>query len=325
MIFSTGAQHWKTPPARDLQALQNRLREERWTGLAEASSKNGKKITFLICGGEAIYAYPRAANMNAENSVNAWESLADSQAASFACRELSVPALRLCRIVLEHPAPAETLRVAPGRLEGLLDGWLSLAQPNLIALQWTEGEALIMLWTESPRPVHFAASSSVNEDDFEAFQKIFASKECELSRHTFVSDGGAWEEYCFQRMFVSLLEAILARYKELTGLALLNALDRNINRVALEQKLDFSIALGLAADNMLFPNLDRLLPVCKMILEVACEHVGVVLGQNLLRSLVHSAISSLDPHSQRLIEKFSIDAFLGAPRTVLAGEEVSYG
>lgn len=325
MIFSTGAQHWKTPPARDLQALQNRLREERWTGLAEASPKNGEKVTFLICGGEAIYAYPRAVNMNAENSVNAWESLADSQPAFFAYKELSVPALRLCRIVLEHPAPTEALRVAPGRLEGLLGRWLALPQPSLIAIQWTEGEALMMLWPDVQQPVHFAASSSVNEDDFEAFQKILALEECEFSRHAFVSDGGAWEEYCFQRMFVSLLDAILTRYKELTGLALLNALDRNINRVALEQKLDFSVALGLAADNMLFPDLDRLLSVCKMILEVACEHVGVVLGQNLLRSLVHSAISSLDPHSQRLIEKFSIDAFLGSPRTVLAGEEMSYG
>jgi hypothetical protein len=111
------------------------------------------------------------------------------------------------------------------------------------------------------------------------------------------------------------------RYKDLTGLALLNALNRNINRIAFENKWDFIITLGNISDRMLFRNFDDLLLACKVLLGVTCEHIGVVLGKKLARNVLNEAISSLDQPSIVLIEKYSIDAYLGAPRTNAAMKE----
>lgn len=325
MIFMTGAQQLPGLSASDFQNLRNKLRDELWSGMLQAELAAEERVLFLFSGGALKCAYRLASQTAQRGDMEVeWSSLSNSSPVNAVSLSLSPSTLRLVKVILEHPAPAEALQVEPDRLQHVFDQWLQQAHPNLAVLNWTAGEGIVMLWPGSP--VHstaaLVASGGKWEDD-EAVKQMLSPDlgKCEAHRHALVSDGGAWEEYGFQHMFVRLLEAILTRYKELTGLALLNALDRNINRVAMENKWDLSIILGTITDRMFFRDLDEALAACKRLLEVACEHVGVVLGQKLSRALLQDAIASLDVHSIRIVEKYSIDAFLGSPKTVLAAEE----
>lgn len=324
MIFTTGVQHVNDPTVSDLRAAQSKFRDELWTGMLEAEYAGGDRVVFLFCGGTLECAFRLDLKTTQKRDAEKeWDSMLSAPPSTLLSIRLTVASLRLAKIALEYPAPVEILQVKPGRLEHTFEQWNRQSYPNLATLEWTEAQGLAMLWPGIPIPsAAFLVASTGTWEGGEAVRQIFSSPfgDCDASRHAFASDGGAWEEYSFQHMFVSLLDAILKRYKDLTGLALLNALDRNINRVAFEQKLDFSITLGVITDRMFFAGLDELIAACKMLLAVAFEHIGVVLGQKLSRSLVQDALASLDIHSMRLIEKYSIDAFLGSPRVVQAVE-----
>jgi len=324
MIFSTGVQQIHSPSASDLRTLGEQFHHELWTGLVEAEM-SGVRVVFLFADGIIKCSYHiDFHNVQKKDAEAEWASTMRSSPEKVAYIPLDPPALRLLKVYLEHPSPAEALLVEDGRLAHVFDQWLQQAHPNLGVTKWLDGQGLVMLWPGNSRPpcaVLVSARGSWQGAD--AFGQILSSGngECDAFRHAFVSDGNAWDEYSFQHMFVLLLDALLKRYKDLTGLALLNALDRNINRIALEHKWDFNITLGVISDRMLFASLDETLSVCKTLLSVACEHIGVVLGQKLLRSLIEDAIISLDHHSIQLIEKYSVDALLGAPRVALAGEK----
>lgn len=328
MIFPPGAQKMKSPSAPDLQNLRTKFSDELWTGVLEVEYSTHEKVVFLFSRGMLICVYRLGLNnFQKLDTEHEWDSLLGLTAPSLAFTSLNVSALRLARIILEHPHPAETQKVPPGLLDTIFDQWRRHAHPNLAAITWLNGRGYALLWPGMTVPSASALISSGGAlEESEAMRAILSHEmgECDAARHEFVSDGGAWDEYGFQFIFVRLLGAILARYKELTGLALLNALDRNINRIAFENKWDFSITLGDITDRMFFCDLDETIGACKTLLQVACDHISVVLGQKLSRSMVREAIASLDAHSIRIIEKFSIDAFLGLPRTIVtAGERTN--
>lgn len=325
MIFTTGAQQVHSPSASDLQTLRMKFQDEPWTGMAEAGFPSGERIVFLFSGGMIKCSYRTNNNITQKRDAELeWGSLLRSLPSNLTFNTLGVSALRLARIVLEHPVPAETLLVQDGRLDHVLDQWHQQSHPNLAVLTWFDRQEIVMLWpgkTVPPATVLLSARGASEESGNAGAILSPRMGECDAVRHEFVSDGGAWEEYGFQFISVRLLGALLARYKELTGLALLNALDRNINRIAFENRWDFSITLGVITDRMFFCNLDETIEVCKTLLQVACDHIAVVLGQKLSRSMVQDVIAALDVHSMRVIEKYSIDAFLGLPRNVLTSEE----
>lgn len=325
MIFTTGIQPLSASTASDFQALRTKFQDGSWTGILEAVSSSGKSAVFFFCGGVLKCAYQvistTAQKTEAETT---WDSLTNPHPANVALMGLSAAALRLVKIMMEHPAPAETLVVKSSRLERIIDQWMKQPHPNLAFIKRAEKQGLAVLWPGLPVPP-FALTVSADgvHEDANAFRQTFSLDmgDCDAARHAYVSDGGAWDEFGFQFMFVRLLEAILTRYKDLTGLALLNALDRNINRIAFENKWDISITLGVITDRIIFRDLDELLAACKALLSVACEHINVVLGQKLSQTLVRDAISSLDAHSMHIIEKYSIDAFLGVPRVITGARE----
>ena len=325
MIFTTGAQNIKSPSVPDLQSLRAKFGDDLWTGMLEAEFSTRERVAFLFSRGTPICVYRLdVTNIQKQDVKQEWNALIEQLPSELAFTTLNISALRLVRILLEHPAPVETQRVSSDRLDAIFDQWHQSPNPNLAVMRWVDSHGFSMLWPGvTVPPTSVLVSSGGASDDSDAVRSILSSElgECDLDRHEFASDGGAWDEYGFQYVFVRLLGAILERYKELTGLALLNALDRNINRVAHENKWDFSITLGAITDHLFFCDLDETIGVCKTLLQVACDHIGVILGQKLSRSMVQDAIASLDMHSIRIIEKYSIDAFLGSPRTVTyAGE-----
>lgn len=320
MIFSTGAQKIGSASAPSLQTLRQKFADELWTGVLEAEYPTRERVIFLFSRGMSTCAYRLGLNNFQKRTVEQeWGALIELVPSSLFYTTLNISALRIIRIILEHPVPAETQRVPPGLLDAIFDQWHQQSHPNLAAVTWVNGQGFVVLWPGvTVPPTSALVSSNGVSEDAEAARAILSSEmgECDLARHEFVSDGGAWEEYGFQYIFVRLLGAILARYKELTGLALLNALDRNINRITFENKWDFNITLGVITDRMFFCSLDKTIKVCKTLLQVACDHIAVVLGQKLSRSMVQDALASLDVHSIRIVEKYSIDAFLGSPRAI---------
>ena len=329
MIFTAGAQKMQNPSAPEMQALREKFRNEPWTGALEAEFPTGERVVFLLTEGTMKCCYHLSLNVPQKRDLEeAWSRLLQSPPAVFSFIALEVRSLQLVRILLEHPIPAETLTVDGDRLGRIVEEWTRLSHPSLAVMKWTGGQGLLALWPDPAQALDGVLVSPAGTwQGGDAVTRILSAglKECEVSRHAFVSDGSAWEGFAFQRVFVRLMEALLVRYKELTGLALLNALDRNINRVAFEHKWKFSITLGSVSDQMLFAELDETLSACKVLLEVACGHIGVVLGQKLLRSLIQDAIALLDPHSIHMIEKYSIDAFLGLPRSSLINGEGTHG
>lgn len=325
MLFTTGTQKMKSPSVPDLQSLRAKFGGELWTGVLESEYPTRERLIFLFSRGMLICVYRLGVtNFQKQDVEREWNSLIDLLPSDLAYTTLSISALRLVRIILEHPVPTETQRVPSGRLDTIFDQWHRHSHPNLAVMKWVDNHGFVMLWPGvTVPPTSFLVSPGGASDDSEAVRAILSSEvgECDLARHEFASDGSAWEEYGFQYIFVRLLGAILAHYKELTGLALLNALDRNINRIAFENKWDFSITLGAITDRMFFCDLDETIGVCKTLLQVACDHISVVLGQKISRSMLQDSIASLDKHSIRIIEKYSIDAFLGLPRTVLSAGE----
>lgn len=324
MIYLTGGQKLQSPSVPDLQNLRAKFSDELWTGVLEAEYPTQEKVVFLFSRGMLICVYRLGNNFQKLDKEQEWNALLDLSIPSLAFTALNISGLRLVRIILEHPLPSETRRVSPGLLDTILDQWHRYAYPNLASITWVNGQGFAVLWPDVAAPSASAVITTSGTYEASEAVRVFLSHEmgeCDAARHEFVSDGSAWEEYGFQFICVRLLGAILARYKELTGLALLNALDRNINRIAFENKWDFSITLGDITDRMFFCDLDDTIGACKTLLQVACDHISVVLGQKLSRSMVHEAIASLDAHSIRVVEKYSIDAFLGSPRTIISSEE----
>ncbi|MEW5940963.1 MAG: hypothetical protein AB1750_14945 [Chloroflexota bacterium] len=268
---------------------------------------SGDWQTVLVAGGALKCAYRSASGQVHKASVGEEGKFPSQPIKQVSFFSMPVASLRLLKIYFEHSSPAETLKIQAERLPTLIAQWARNSSPNLAVLRWSEADGLFIIFAGNASPVESAFFSKEGQSfGADALAKFHAWKEATLdaTRYAYAEEIQTWAEYSAHVAFVALLEQILLHYKELTGLALLNALGRNINRVAMEHKCDVSVVLGKITDQALFSNLEDALWAYNAILSVAFDHVAIVLGQKLMQQTVHDSLGGLDPRLSRMARKF---------------------
>jgi hypothetical protein len=308
-------------PETRLQDLLGEYEKDSASGLIQASSSGDTRVALIIFKGRISSAYFISTDSHEHITVGrAVEIISGFGAGTLTSARLPALALRAAKIQSEQPQPAETLKVTTERLHILLDQWKQLPHFSLAALTWPTAEGLILLpgYGITPRQGLFM-SDGVHEST-EAISRMnsWFEETLDAARYPYSSEVPAWEEYITHRSFVAILEAVLNRYKELTGLALLNALGRAINRIANENRWDVSIVVDRVNDQEIFPGIADMVGAYRILLAVTYNHVASVLGEKLLQTVHREALADVDALTSRTVLKYALlsgTGFLTARQT----------
>ena len=308
MMLRKGAQAHPIEFTSDLRELLDKYCRERWSGAVQVEFASGDWQVILVAGEMLKCAYRSVSDRI--QKVNAGEEriLPTQTIKHVVSYSMPASSLRLMKIQLEQPAPDETLTVQTERLSILATQWTKEATPNLGVLRWPEADGFFIVASGrifTDETAFFSQSGQAFGSEAVVKQQAWNEPTLNISRFIYTEEIQAWVEFSVHAAFVTLLEQVLLHYKDLTGLALLNALGRNINRVAMEHKCVISVTLGKLSDQTIFPNLDEAIRAYNAILAVSFEHIAIVLGPKLMRQAIHDSIGALEPRLAKIVTKFT--------------------
>jgi len=281
-----------------------------WTGFVEVSPSSGSQFWIILSGGTVICAY----SFSMEQAEKIEPSMVDralSRALEYevASVALTPSALRMVKILAEQRVPARTVQVKTGQLGPLLSQWGRQSHPSLVVCHWPTAHYLAVL---PPRPgslgeaVFLSQADPLADQDARSHALAWKDPTVDGLCYNYSNETPAWEEYNLHLAFTEILESIMERYKELTGLALLNALGRNVNRVALEHKFEIDVTLGKISDQAVFFGVSEAVLAYQTLNAIALDHIGIVLGRKLLQSTLREATASLDANLVHLAQKYNL-------------------
>lgn len=308
-------------PQTRLQDLLGEYEKDSASGLIQASSATDTRVALIIFKGRVVSAYSISTDSHERISAGrAVEIISGLGAGTITSARLPALALRAVKIQAEQSQPAETLKVTTERLHILLDQWKQLPHLSLAALTWPTAEGLILLPGNgvTPRQGLFVSDGVHENTEVIARMSGWFEETLDAARYVYSSEIPAWEEYVIHTSFISILEAVLNRYKELTGLALLNALGRAINRIANENRWDVSIIVDRVNDQEIFPGIADMVGAYRILLAVTYNHVSSVLGEKLLQTVHREALADIDALASRTVLKYALlsgTGFLTARQT----------
>ena len=307
MLFRT-SQMCSTISAVEFSELLKKNQQELWSGMAQVEWATNEQRLLLIVRGELMGVYKNVASgYQKVDTIDELALLSKADLMQVATLPLSIASLRLCKLYFENLAPAETISIQMERLPVLMNQWGKLPVPNLIVLRWKEAEGLLLFYANDPSPEHaflLSKAGPLHGADAIAKARTWGEPTASILKYPYADNALAWEEFNLYLAFNAFLSGMLSHYKELTGLALLNALGRNINRVAMEEKCDLSLTLGNLTDNSMFANSRETIDTYNTILAVVFEHVAIVLGQKLMQHTAQETIASMKPLYAKLMWKF---------------------
>ncbi len=321
MFFRSVHATARSLPETRLQDLLGEYEKDSASGLIQASSPADTHVALIIFKGRISNAYSISTDSHEHISAGqAVEIISGLGAGTITSARLPALALRAFKIQAEHARPAETLKVTTERLHILLDQWKQLPRLGLAALTWPTATGLILLPGNGVTPRHGLFMSDGVHESAEAISRMngWFEETLEAARYDYSSEIPAWEEYVIHTSFVSILEAVLNRYKELTGLALLNALGRAINRIANENRWDVSVIVDRVNDQEIFPGIADMVGAYRILMAVTYNHVSSVLGEKLLQTVHREALADVDALTSRTVLKYALlsgTGFLTARQT----------
>jgi hypothetical protein len=304
------------PPERMAETIQA-YQKDLQTGLVEISLSGQFYIDLLFVRGQIVNVYKRNAQTERISAATFLDTIpADGKLPTLRAISLTPQAIRLAKILLEQMGTAESIEVPTEKLETQVDRWRALPFPGLVHIRWPKAEALALLTGSGRPPRHtiFIAANQILHSPG-GTMALYGWKE-NTSTATYYSSESrtlAWQEYILHYSFVWMVGHLLSRFEQLTGRLLLNSVLRETNFSAAAHGLSISFAPGNVTDQTLFSSVEEAAQTYNRLLELIFNHVGSLIGSDLLASLIQESILRMQPAYRRALqENFSFTKIMPA-------------
>jgi hypothetical protein len=114
--------------------------------------------------------------------------------------------------------------------------------------------------------------------------------------------------------FAGIMVPTVARYAELVGLGMVGPLQRELNAVAQANAWQFRYTSAGLADTQVFETTAAAVRAYRILARRLINHMSIVIGVRLAKSVVHDAVQKLEPAQRQLITDYNL-----VPDTALFG------
>ena len=295
----------------ELEVILQKCQQGRTTGAIQVSSPLRGDLQFLLSRGELISIQLQTHFDDGITGPESWKTMLDSSdAASVRVTPLPPLALRLARLMAQSGQPVEKKIIEAIDLGSFLESWRSPLSLGLTFLGWANAEAIMVLPSagKSIRDAVLLTRNGNIELGSDAWQRALSNEDeqCIVNIFSGQSDSQAWLDFQLHLAFVSLSELLIARYEQFAGRILVNAMARDIAVTAERGNWDIEVRGAIVEDWIFCRTPAEAASIYREVLNVVRHHLGVVLGNRRVMTIMAESMASIPPPYHGLIQSYNL-------------------
>lgn len=308
-LFIHAAASQPAGPASDLPAILGACERDELTGLVEIKSAD-VQIVLLFVEGMLLDAR--------QITGEAMEKIAPSQLSGLSpaevrnVRRLALPleAVRVAKVLLDWHPPVETVPADPGAIAGYLETWAARPVTSMVHLTWLDAEGFVVLpGGVPPSGAIFVAGGRITSDA-PGLAAIHAHRggPCALTRYEARTDVAVVQEQIahLRTAFTVLAGAVVARYAELLGSSMTNALMFDVNDAAQTNGWRVKVSMNGVADTHAFESAEAAARAYGMLMTRMIKHMTTVIGARLTNATILEAARRFSPATQQTLKTYRL-------------------